>query len=221
MSITAVVLSYNKARVFSRFIRSLMRQTILPSQLIVVDDASTDGTQELIKTLPGSWTRLYLPSNRGQSYARNFGAEHATKDYIIFLDGDIEMNRTMLATMYHALRKNPRASIAYCHYNRAGTRVDHVRAIPWHPMALRRMNFVSAMSMIRRTDMPIPPFDEQLRRYEDWDLWIRMANAGRKGVLINKVLFTAFYTIQDLSGTSESMGWYRKVLAKHGLPIPD
>ncbi|MCA1828938.1 MAG: glycosyltransferase family 2 protein [Myxococcales bacterium] len=216
-TVGAVVLTYNKAWILREFFDSLRCQSRRPDEVILVDDASTDGTQGELSGLPDSWLRLKLSRNGGQSRARNIGFRYASCDYVIFLDADVVMEPDMLESLAGALDAHPEASIAYCHYRRKGSRVDSVRAIPWDAAALRRENYVSAISLVRRADLPRPPFDETLARYEDWDLWLRMALDGRSGVLVDRPLFTAWYRPADLSGRGESRDWHRRVLAKHAL----
>ena len=216
-TVAAVVLTYNKAWILREFFDSLRLQDRRPDEVVIVDDASTDGTHAELESLPRSWLRVKLERNRGQSRARNVGLRYTASDYVIFLDGDIVMERDMLEALAGALDRDPQASVAYCHYRRKGTRTDPVRARQWDPAALRRENYISAVSLVRRDHLPEPAFDEALKRYEDWDLWLRMAAAGRTGVLVDRPLFTAFYRPGDLSGHGESDEWYRRVIAKHGL----
>lgn len=216
--LSAVVLSYNKAHIFGKFVESLHAQERKPDQVIVVDDASTDGTGDLLGRLCNGWNTIRLSKNMGQSHARNLGFERVRGDYTIFLDGDLEMRPEMLRVMEEALEKAPRnVSIAYCHYERVGSRVDRLTAKPWNLEALRDMNYISMVSLVRTKDLPRPPLDETLKRYEDWDLWLGMASAGKTGVLVDRVLFQAHYQPGDLSGTGESGGWYQTVKRKHGL----
>jgi glycosyltransferase involved in cell wall biosynthesis len=216
-TISAVVLSYNKAHIFPEFVASLHRQTRKPDQVIVVDDASTDGMGEMLGRLCNGWHTIKLSVNRGQSYARNLGFERVKGDYTIFLDGDLEMKPEMLQVMEEKLNSNPGASFAYCHYERVGSRVDRLSAKPWDLTALRDMNYISMVSLVRTKDLPRPPLDEALRRYEDWDLWLTMAEKGKTGILVDQVLFRAHYRPEDLSGSGESGGWYSRVKEKHGL----
>lgn len=216
-TISAVVLSYNKAYIFQKFVESLHKQLRRPEQVIVVDDASTDGTQDLVGRLCIGWHTIKLSENRGQSHARNVGFERVKGDYTIFLDGDLEMMPDMLAVLEEKLNRHPEVSIAYGHYERVGSRVDRLAAKPWDLRALRDMNYISMVSMVRTKDLPRPPLDETLKRYEDWDLWLTMAEKGKVGAMIDQVLFRAHYQPGDLSGIGESGGWYSTVKKKHGL----
>lgn len=216
-TVSAVVLSYNKAHIFPKFVESLKAQTRKPDQVVVVDDCSTDGMGDLLGRYCNGWNTVKLFQNVGQAKARNIGFERVKGDYTVFLDGDLEMKPEMLQVMEEHLNLNPKASIAYCHYERVGSRVDRLSAKPWDVAALRDMNYISMVSMVRTKDLPKPPLDETLRRYEDWDLWLTMAEKGKTGILIDKVLFQAHYQPGDLSGTGESGSWYGIVKKKHGL----
>ena len=218
-TLSAIVLTYNKSWIFREFAASLDRQSRRPDEIIVVDDASTDGMRRELAELPPSWTILALGKNGGQSRARNLGCRHAAGDYVIFLDADIVMSPDMLASLSGALDADPTAGVAYGHFERQGSRNDPVRSIPWNAEVLQHRNYISMVSLVRRSHLPEPPLDETLHRYEDWDLWIRMSLAGRSGVLVDRTLFTAHYRPEDLSGRGESLDWYRKVLAKHKFPL--
>lgn len=216
-TLSAVVLSYNKASIFPKFVESLKAQTRKPDQVIVVDDCSTDGMGELLGRYANGWHTIKLFQNMGQSHARNLGFERVTGDYTIFLDGDLEMDPKMLEVLEDKLNQTPAASIAYGHYERVGSRVDRLSAKPWDLGALRDMNYISMVSLVRTKDLPRPPLDVGLKRYEDWDLWLTMAEKGKTGILVDKVLFRAHYQPGDLSGSGESGGWYSIVKKKHGL----
>jgi glycosyltransferase involved in cell wall biosynthesis len=216
-TVSAVVLTYNKAWIFQRFLAGLLGQTRLPDEVILVDDASEDEMPRLLRTVPKDWEVVMLPTNTGQSAARNLGFERTRGDYMIFLDADIQMQPDMLEVMEGMLDRYPEASLAYGHYLREGSRRDSVYARDWDAQYLRRGNYISTMAMVRRSDLPVPPFDLDLRRYEDWDLWLRMSMAGRKGVLVDRILFTAYYRPEDISGRGECTASYHRVRAKHGL----
>lgn len=198
-SVSAVVLTYNKAHRLSDFIASLGRQLHAPDQVIVVDDASTDGTREILaeKAAP-NWIVLRLSKNGGPAHARNVGLQYARGDYVVFLEADIEMRPDMLRLMRQALDGDPEASFAYCHYARRGRRSQPFRGRPWDREALLEGNYVSGVSMLRRAHATIR-FAEGLRLHEDWHFWVRLAALGRRGVLVDQTLFEAYYGSDDIT----------------------
>ena len=214
--ISAIVLTYRKRWFLGRFFASLEAQSRQPDEVVVVDDASDDGTSDRLKDLPKHYQIVRLPTNVGQAQARNVGIGRSRGDLVIFLDADIEMRDHMVAGLEATLKGDPGASFAYGHYLRRGTLRGQQSARAWDPERLRQGNYISTMSMVRRRDLPVPAFDPALRGFEDWDLWLTMAKRGRRGVLLDSVLFDAYYRSRDLTPSGDGR-WKKVVEAKHGL----
>lgn len=90
-SLSVIIPNYNKAKYLSKCVGSVLEQTLLPDEIIVVDDCSTDDSRLVIGELCKS-NRLihpvYLEENKGVSTARNTGLKYAQSQYITFLDSD-------------------------------------------------------------------------------------------------------------------------------------
>ncbi|MDQ3101430.1 MAG: glycosyltransferase, partial [Bacteroidota bacterium] len=89
--ITIVVPSFNKGRYIAEMIASVRSQTYLNWEMIFIDDASTDGTPEMITAIAQEDDRIrlhFLHQNCGANHCRNLGIETARGDYVIFLDAD-------------------------------------------------------------------------------------------------------------------------------------
>lgn len=219
-TIGAVILSFNKAWIFRRFWKSLEDQTRHPDQVVVVDDGSTDGTQDLIHRMgiEESKAQVVHATRFGQSACRNLGLGLLRDtNLVIFLDGDLLLQSNMLGRMELELAEHPEASFVYSHYDRTGEISGKVLAKPWDLNTLKQGNYVSPMAMCRKATLPSPCFDEDLSRYEDWDLWLRMGKAGKAGRLIDETLFTACYQPGDLSSKGESQDFFWAVRQKHGI----
>jgi glycosyltransferase involved in cell wall biosynthesis len=215
-TVGAVVLSYNKAWIFERFWKSLEGQTRRPDQIVVMDDGSDYETLSLVGRTRGVWPIVSTP-RKGQSYARNYGLTQISTDLVIFLDGDLLLQSNMLGRMEQELADYPGASFVYSHYDRTGAVSGKMLAKPWNLNTLKAGNYVSPMALCRRQDLPNPCFDEQLERYEDWDLWLRMGKNGKVGRLIDETLFTACYQPGDLSSRGESQDHFGAVKQRHGI----
>src|SRR5437016_4504964 len=89
LSVAVVIPLYNGSRYIATAIRSVLAQTVIPEEIIVVDDGSTDNGPAVVGRLGESAPiRLLSKPNGGQSDARNFGVVHTTSDLIAFLDQD-------------------------------------------------------------------------------------------------------------------------------------
>lgn len=93
-----IINNFNYERFAARAIESALAQTH-PAQVIVVDDASTDGSREVIANFGERIVPVYLPANGGQSFAINAGFEHATGDIVLLLDSDDMLKSDAVATL--------------------------------------------------------------------------------------------------------------------------
>ncbi len=91
-SVSVIIPAYNSASTIIRALQSVVAQTLAPLEIIVVDDASTDTTRDLVTTFASSSSFpvrvLTQTTNSGPSAARNAGWDTAVGDYIAFLDAD-------------------------------------------------------------------------------------------------------------------------------------
>src|SRR5687768_455415 len=86
--ISVVVPSYNRADLIAKTIISLQKQTYSNYEIIIVDDGSTDGTEEVIKEILDKRTFYVRKENAERAVARNFGAKLAKGEYVNFFDSD-------------------------------------------------------------------------------------------------------------------------------------
>ncbi len=90
-SISVIIPNYNNEKFISQCIESILNQTLLPDEIIVVDDCSTDNSVNIIKKYEKEYPNIkgiYLLKNRGVSNARNTGIKEAKTEYLSFIDGD-------------------------------------------------------------------------------------------------------------------------------------
>ena len=86
--ISVVIPLYNKAQHIAETLSSVLAQSVLPSEIIVIDDGSTDGGAQVVRQFESAGVRLITQTNQGVSAARNRGLEEATGDYVAFIDAD-------------------------------------------------------------------------------------------------------------------------------------
>src|SRR5690606_2744016 len=98
--ISVIMATYNRADTLQRAIDSVLRQSHGDWELLVVDDGSTDGTQEVLKTLEDPRIRIYRhPVNRGMHAAKNTGLDHVRGEWCTTLDADDGMTPEALEVL--------------------------------------------------------------------------------------------------------------------------
>jgi len=108
-----VMPTYNRANYISAAIESIIHQTTSDWELFVVDDASTDDTEQIVKKLADERiTYIKLPTNRGVAYARNVGYRQAKGKYIVIADSDDINLPARLEKMNEYMEENPLIDIA-------------------------------------------------------------------------------------------------------------
>ena len=103
MKVSALIPTYNRRTHVIRAIDSVLAQTSLVDEIIVVDDGSTDGSAEAVRSRYGSRVTLIQQKNSGVSAARNRGIREARGEWIAFLDSDDVWSPTKLERQFEAL----------------------------------------------------------------------------------------------------------------------
>ncbi len=187
LMISIVIPIYNQADHLPNLLNSLERQTYDNYEIIVVNDGSTDGiiaVMEKFKRIFGNKLNYLEQKKQGSNIARNNGAKLAKGEYLIFCDADIEMTPIMLAEMLNALKNNPQASFCYASFIWGKKKFI---LWPYDAEKLKIMPYINIASLIRREHFP--GFDETLKRFQDWDLWLTMLEQGHSGVWLNQILY--------------------------------
>lgn len=181
--VSVVIPTFDRARVLPRALESVMAQSRPPTEVIVVDDGSTDDTAELVVDRFPT-TRLIRQENRGVSAARNRGIEAAAGEWIALLDSDDEWRPEKLEKQLDALQAQPELRI--CHTDeiwiRRGRRVNprqiHAKHGGWIFRQCLPLCAMSPSSIVihRSVFEEVGLFDEQLPACEDYDLWLRICH---------------------------------------------
>jgi len=152
----------------------------------------------------------------GAPFMRNRGARRAQGEFLFFCDDDIILEPDCLEIMVKDLQENPDCVFAYCDYRKAGALDGAETMEEWCYPAATQRNFVSTMSLIRAGNFP--GFDENLTRYQDWDLCLRIGKTMR-GHYIPKQLFTAYFEQDSIStqGPSNRRQNTELIKLKHGI----
>lgn len=181
MNVSVIIPSFNRRAVLSRALHSVYAQSLPALEVIVVDDGSTDGTDEMVQTRFPQVTYVYQP-NGGVSAARNNGIRLAQSEWIALIDSDDEWRPEKLRRQYEALVRYP--DFRVCHteeiWIRRGKRVNakriHAKAGGWIFQHCLPLCAMSPSSILIHRDVfdEVGLFDETLPACEDYDLWLRI-----------------------------------------------
>src|SRR5690606_12962360 len=83
-----IVPLYNKEKYLKATLKSVLQQTFIDFEIIIVNDGSTDKSLEIAKSFKNERIKIYTQENQGVSAARNLGIEKSTSEYCCFLDAD-------------------------------------------------------------------------------------------------------------------------------------
>ena len=180
-NISVVIPTYNRRQTIGRSIDSVLNQTLFPSEIIVVDDGSTDGTSDYIQSNFPSIKLLSQP-NKGVSAARNMGIKSADANWIALLDSDDEWFSQKLEKQVLALSQNP--DVKFCHTEEIWFRNGvHVNQMKKHQkygghifskcLDICRISPSSVLFHQSLLD-DVGYFDKDLKVCEDYDLWLRI-----------------------------------------------
>lgn len=204
--ISVIIPVYNTPALLHECLESVFEQTYKDIEVLVVDDGSKQ--PEKIKAVVDDFSvDVFIQQrNFGAPRARNLGFEASTGSYVLFLDADIVLEPQALEKLLAALKQSD-ADFSYCAYNFGWKKFP---TIPFDPTKLTQYNYIHTSSLLRR-DVFVG-FDESLKRFQDWDLWLTIVANGGKGIGLTQVLFH----ITTTHGTMSS--WLPKSI--YNLPWP-
>lgn len=181
LPVSVIIPTYNRRGVLGRAIDSVLVQSRIPCELIVVDDGSTDGTADYIERAYPSIV-LIRQAKRGVSAARNTGIGCAAGEWIAFLDSDDVWKPEKLERQWAAIEAEN--SIKICHTEEQWIRRGKAVEVPkkfrkqggWiFERSLRHCAISPSTVLIHRSVFEVMGvFDEALPVCEDYDLWLRI-----------------------------------------------
>jgi glycosyltransferase involved in cell wall biosynthesis len=183
--VSIIVPAYNQGRYLGDAIRTGLGQTCSDLEVLVVDDGSTDDTREVAYGFLDPRVRYIRQENQGLSAARNTGIRHARGAFLTYLDSDDQFLPDKLEILLGVLEQQPEVgfvsgqAILIDEDGRPlGERFE--RAVPGEASdwLLGNPLHVGSVMVRREWQERVGMFDETLRSYEDWDMWLRLARAG-------------------------------------------
>lgn len=180
--VSVIIPTYNRGSLISRAVESVLAQTFTDYELIVVDDGSTDQTQQVLAKFKKR-IRYIFQENSGVSAARNHGIREATGEYIAFLDSDDYWIPDKLSQQVKVLDNHLNFGIVYTRMPIINENGD---VVGMKPSGISGQNFEELLEVWG--DIPTSTvmtrkecfekaglFDTELNTMEDIDMWLRIA----------------------------------------------
>ncbi|HVC60493.1 MAG TPA: glycosyltransferase [Acetobacteraceae bacterium] len=233
LRIVTVIPLYNGARFIARALDSVLDQTLPPSEIIVVDDGSTDDGPVIVQRFVNSHPiRLLRKPNGGQSSARNFGIASSNADHIALLDQDDAWYPNHLEELVRPFQEARARELGWVYsdldeIDSDGNMVVRslLRMMPSaHPkrdvftcLTMDMFVLPSASLISRKAFEAVGGFDENLMGYEDDDLFLRLFRAGYDNIYLD-IPLTQWRIHTGSSSYSRRMSesraiYFRKLLA--------
>jgi len=216
--VTAIIPTFNRASIVGRAIRSVLGQTFQGWELLVVDDASTDDTERVVRSFPDRRIRyIRHEQNRRVSAARNTGIRSAQGEYVSFLDDDDEWLPEKLAMEVEVFRNSdPEVGLVY-----TGKTVfdEHGQVLQlrmptesgWVYDAMLDRHFIGSPSRVtvrKQVLDRVAGFDDTFTDCQDYDLWLRVAKIS-KIATVPQCLVKRYLLSDQMSGSLRNIceGW--------------
>lgn len=200
--VSVVIPTHNRLAGLQDSLASLLGQTVLPDEVTVVDDGSKEPVPDTIfKSFPAQIIVKLLRNEKpmGGNNARNRGVLASTADYIAFLDDDDAFKPNKIEEVKKVIYDNQKADIIYhpAHIHMVNEGVSYYskpKAFKEGDDIFRQLlvkNAIGGTPMVtikRQSLIDVGLFDENMPALQDYELWLRMAQAGAKFYYLNKPL---------------------------------
>lgn len=206
ISISVIVPVYNGKRFLREAIESVIKQTLQPIELIIIDDGSTDDSLSTLDGIKASFPIVRLQQeNSGQSAARNYGIKVSKGDYIALIDQDDIWYPKHLETLSIPFQKEKDDRIGWVYSNFAETdeqgmivRQGYLDGLPFqnpkrdlpHVLGAGVIIQPGATLIKKKAFDDVGGFDPKLSGYEDDDLFLRIFRRGWTNIFIPETLST-------------------------------
>uniref|UniRef100_A0A6M3L529 Putative glycosyltransferase n=1 Tax=viral metagenome TaxID=1070528 RepID=A0A6M3L529_9ZZZZ len=225
--VSVVIPTYNRAHLIGRTIRSVLSQTYRDFEIIIVDDGSTDNTEDVVMAF-GDQRIRYIRLNensRTASVPRNKGIEAATGDYIAFLDSDDEWKPGKLEKQIVKFKSvSPGVGLVYtgyaCFLEQTGeTIVEYIpskKGNVFQGELEGRIQVASHTILVRKECFAtVGVFDVECLGSEDWDMLIRLAKRYEFDYVPEILAIYNIHGVQKSADIERQIQGYDRLLYKY------
>ena len=225
--VSVIIPAYNRAHLIVRAVSSVLAQTYRHSEIVIVDDASTDALTTALAAIDDPRLRVVRhPLNRGAAAARNTGVASSYGEFVAFLDSDDTWHPDKLAFQVAAMRDQaPQIAGHVCGYNCVKAGFGARDIVPnWTVATFRRSQLFgctcgpgTTLLCRRAIFADVGPFDTELRRLEDWDWLLRLA--AKDYLLLPSSSVLAYVEVGSEAAPRDIEAAVRRIRAKHQASV--
>lgn len=181
--VSVVIPTYNKAQYLKKAIESVLNQTYKAIEMIIIDDGSTDNTQQVVKSFNDPKIIYIWQKNKGPAAAKNTGIKKAQGKYIAFLDSDDLWLEEKLEKQLEFMEKNPEMSLlgTGCYEIDSQGKILGKKIFPkknenLQKILIRYNPFIQSSVLVKKEVFDkIKGYDENFSESEDYEFWLRVA----------------------------------------------
>jgi len=187
--ISCIIPTHNRSVKLVKAIESVLSQTYIELEILVVDDQSIDNTKAVVEAmiLNDRRIRYYRNPNKGANNARNFGIQHANGKFIAFLDDDDVWMNSKLEKQFKVMSTlGPEFGVVYCTFARKKTTGKILRRHPSRFSIIKngnilnrllKRNFITTSTLFVKAEVfqKCGMFDPGYKSFQDWELLTRIA----------------------------------------------
>ena len=222
-NVTVIITTHNRSNLLVNSVNSVLNQTYKEFKLLIIDDASTDNTEKIIKTFIDNriqYIKISMENTRGGNHARNLGIKNAEGDFIAFLDDDDEWMPEKLEKQLNVFYKDKKIGIV-------GTGVIYIsndgkeiaQGIPVQRGDLSKDILIANLSNICFSSIMVKKeiivkagmFDENMPACQDYDMYIRVCQICEFDY--TDELLTKYYDRNDIDRIGNNVDKYESAFS--------
>lgn len=204
--ISVIIPAYNAEKTLEAAMQSCIDQTFLPFEVIIINDGSTDKTEEtannfIKKQQTNVKFSVISVKNGGVSRARNIGIKQAAGDFVAFLDSDDAWHTEKLAKQIEAFKNFPNTALVSTNSTVKNHFSGQTRRVSFTHLLIRN-HVITSSAIVPAAIIKNCMFDQTLRRAEDYNLWLKLGKIGKIVFIDQKLVFFADKRTFGASGLS-------------------
>ncbi len=221
--VSVIIPVYNKGKYVAEAVESALGQTYADTEIICIDDCSTDNSYEVLKGLADKYKHIVLlknEENKGVIYSRNTAIEAATGEYILPLDADDIIEPTYVEKAAKVLDSRPDIGIVYCEACLIGTKNGKWDLPQFDKEKILFGNMIFCSALFRKKDFyKAGMYKENMEDcWEDYDLWLSFIENNLIAYQIPEILF--YYRKSEANARSnvidtDAHSGYKKIISNH------